>query len=94
MADSLRLEEQRVDQVTVGIRAHIQGLAAVKEEWDLHVLIRTLLLERNELWNKVLDGPPLGLFADEVEAYPGVSVSALARGYLFAHPRSTVATSS
>jgi hypothetical protein len=73
MPDALRLEKQGVDQIAVRISSHIQGLAAVKQEGDFQFSSLAVLLELEKLGDKVLDGPSLGLFADEIETYYIVS---------------------
>lgn len=94
MPDTLRLEKQGIDQVAVCIRSHIQGLTAMKQERDFYFSSLAVLLELEELGDKVLDGPSLGLFADKIETYYIVSTLDSRNGRhvpVFSYLRSTPA---
>lgn len=68
VADALRAQDQRVDEVAVRVGADVERLAAVEQEGYLHALLRAFRLEPDELVSEVPQGPALALFSDQIEA--------------------------
>lgn len=74
VADALRAEQQRVEQVAVRVGADVERLAAVEEEGDLDVGRLAEGLKLQELAGEGFERLAFALLADEVEAWEPVVV--------------------
>ena len=69
VADALRAEQQRVEQVAVRVGADVERLAAVEEEGDLDVGGLAEGLELQELAGEGFERLAFAFLADEVETW-------------------------
>lgn len=74
VADALRAEQQRVEEVAVRVGADVERLAAVEEERDLDVGRLAEGLELQELAGEGFERLAFAFLADEIEAWKPVVV--------------------
>ncbi|KGQ12483.1 hypothetical protein BBAD15_g1777 [Beauveria bassiana D1-5] len=66
--DAPRAQQQRIEEVAISGRAHIERLAAVEQERYLDVRLAAILLKLEQLGDEISQRASLRLLADEVKA--------------------------
>lgn len=72
--DALCAQQQRVDQITIRVGAHVECFSAVEEEGDLNIRFCAVLLKLEEFGDEFLDRVSCGFFADQVETSTTISI--------------------
>jgi hypothetical protein len=67
MSDALRAEEQGIDEVSVGVGANVQCLAAVEEEGYVLSCSCAEVLELEKLLFEVFQGSALAFLSDKIK---------------------------
>jgi len=69
VADALRVQQEGVHKVAVGVGSDVEGLAAVEKKGNFDPLLAARLLELEKLGHKVFEWSAFAFFANEVKAY-------------------------